>query len=206
MGKFERARKATKEKAKVVTEATYDPDARRKWLTGFSKRKKERRLKGLAYGAMKARAEKLAERAARRAANPRPKAPPPPPPEAPAERSTIAYADAAVVDMWGAAVTVTTTLGLDVDSEDEERAATLERRAPAPPKNRVDTAQEEAGTLEAMKRKCAPQIARTAKAARRSNRKRDANPHRDASGGGGASAKSLVDAASGKKKAKRKRK
>lgn len=199
--------KREKKPVKVVTEATYDPEARRQWLTGFSKRKKERRMKGLAYGALKAREEKLAIRRARRAANPKPKIETPvvdAEAEAPAEKKVVEYDDGAVMDQWGSSVTVTTTLGLDVDSEDEERAARLENKN-VKPAFKVDADQEYAGSLEAMKRKVAPMCARSAKSVRRGNRKRDANPHYKGGGTKGPDAKSLVDSASGKKSKKRKR-
>ena len=57
---------------KMVTEATFDVDARKDWLQGFRKRKRERRLTGLAHGALKARKQKLADRAARRSMRPPP--------------------------------------------------------------------------------------------------------------------------------------
>ena len=40
----------------------FDPDARKEYLTGFSKRKTERRKYGLAMGELKARKERLEER------------------------------------------------------------------------------------------------------------------------------------------------
>jgi hypothetical protein len=103
---------------KMVTEATFDVEARKDWLQGFRKRKRERRLTGLAHGALKARKQKLADRAARRSMRP----PPAPEPvvldEAPATRETVVLTDSNVVEQWGAAVTVTTTVGgLDVDGE-----------------------------------------------------------------------------------------
>ena len=102
----------------MVTEATFDVEARKDWLQGFRKRKRERRLTGLAHGALKARKQKLADRAARRSMRP----PPAPEPvvldEAPATRETVVLTDSNVVEQWGAAVTVTTTVGgLDVDAE-----------------------------------------------------------------------------------------
>ena len=195
--------KKEKRPAKVVTEATFDPEARRQWLTGFSKRKRERRMKGLAYGALKERAEKLTARAARRSANPKPKAE-----EAtsasrePAiEKSTVEYDDSEVMEQWGSTVTVTTTLGLDVDSEDEERATALLNKQVEPEIGK-DVAQISAGSLEAMKKKVAPGMGRSAKAVKRAARKRDANPHYN--GGskrkGGPDAKTLVDNASKKRK------
>ena len=57
---------------KMVTEATFDVEARKDWLQGFRKRKRERRLTGLAHGALKARKQKLADRAARRSMRPPP--------------------------------------------------------------------------------------------------------------------------------------
>ena len=39
---------------KMVTEATFDVEARKDWLQGFRKRKRERRITGLAHGALKA--------------------------------------------------------------------------------------------------------------------------------------------------------
>ena len=90
---------------KMVTEATFDVDARKDWLQGFRKRKRERRLTGLAHGALKARKQKLADRAARRSMRP----PPAPEPvvldEAPATRETVVLTDSNVVEQWGAAVT-----------------------------------------------------------------------------------------------------
>ena len=126
----------------MVTEATFDVDARKDWLQGFRKRKRERRLTGLAHGALKARKQKLADRAARRSMRP----PPAPEPvvldEAPATRETVVLTDSNVVEQWGAAVTVTTTVGgLDVDAEDADAAEALLRGAHAPPpKKRVDAA------------------------------------------------------------------
>merc|ERR1712091_838021 len=136
----------------MVTEATFDVDARKDWLQGFRKRKRERRLTGLAHGALKARKQKLADRAAR-----------------PAMRETVVLTDSNVVEQWGAAVTVTTTVGgLDVDAEDADAAEQLLRGAHAPPpKKRVDSAQLEAGTLEAARRKVAHLGAQSAKRQRR---------------------------------------
>ena len=89
---------------KMVTEATFDVDARKDWLQGFRKRKRERRPTGLAHGALKARKQKLADRAARRSMRP----PPAPEPvvldEAPATRETVVLTDSNVVEQWGAAM------------------------------------------------------------------------------------------------------
>ena len=195
MGKREKAAKP----AKVVTEATFDMEARRQWLTGFSKRKRERRMKGLAYGALKERQEKLATRAALRSGRPKPAPEPAAPAPAPAPRSTVEYADAGVLDQWGSAVTVTTTLGLDVDSEDEGLAAARDE----PPAKREDAAQVWASSLDAMKKKVAPKMGRSAKSVNRAARKRDANPHYKGAKRG-ADAKSLVEKAAKKgKKSKR---
>ena len=175
---------------KMVTEATFDVEARKDWLQGFRKRKRERRLTGLAHGALKARKQKLADRAARRSMRP----PPAPEPvvldEAPATRETVVLTDSNVVEQWGAAVTVTTTVGgLDVDAEDADAAEALLRGAHAPPpKKRVDAAQVEAGTLEAARRKVAHLGAQSAKRQRRAARKRDANPHFKGGGRGAARA------------------
>jgi len=190
---------------KMVTEATFDVDARKDWLQGFRKRKRERRLTGLAHGALKARKQKLADRAARRSMRP----PPAPEPvvldEAPATRETVVLTDSNVVEQWGAAVTVTTTVGgLDVDAEDADAAEALLRGAHAPPpKKRVDAAQVEAGTLEAARRKVAHLGAQSAKRQRRAARKRDANPH--FKGGGRGAARALLDGAAAKRGGKRKK-
>ena len=191
---------------KMVTEATFDVEARKDWLQGFRKRKRERRLTGLAHGALKARKQKLADRAARRSMRP----PPAPEPvvldEAPATRETVVLTDSNVVEQWGAAVTVTTTVGgLDVDAEDRDEAEALLRGAHAPPpKKRVDAAQVEAGTLEAARRKVAHLGAQSAKRQRRAARKRDANPH--FKGGGRGAARALLDGAAAKRGGKRKKK
>ena len=188
---------------KMVTEATFDVEARKDWLQGFRKRKRERRLTGLAHGALKARKQKLADRAARRSMRP----PPAPEPvvldEAPATRETVVLTDSNVVEQWGAAVTVTTTVGgLDVDAEDRDEAEALLRGAHAPPpKKRVDAAQVEAGTLEAARRKVAHLGAQSAKRQRRAARKRDANPH--FKGGGRGAARALLDGAAAKRGGKR---
>ena len=92
---------------KMVTEATFDVDARKDWLQGFRKRKRERRLTGLAHGALKARKQKLADRAARRSMRP----PPAPEPvvleDVPATRETVVLTDSNVVEQWGACLLYT---------------------------------------------------------------------------------------------------
>lgn len=194
MGKRDRGSRPPK----MVTEATFDVAARKDWLQGFSKRKRQRRMTGLAHGALKARKQKLADRATRRLMRP-PPAPEPVLIHEPAARSVAVLDDVDVVRQWGAAVTVTTTVGgLDVDDEDAAEAEELLRGAAEPPAHKVDEAQVECGTLDFLRRKVSGQVGgRSAKAQRRSDRKRDANPH--FKGGGRGAARSLLDSAAGKR-------
>lgn len=147
---------------------TWDEAARREYLTGFRKRKRERRIRGHAYEALKERQAKLEVRAARRAATQErletlvlPEETP-----APASKSTVVYDDAEVMDQWGAEVTVTTTLGLDAPE-----SAT--KAGPSRQEMRRDVAQLRAGSLEAMRTKVAARLGGSAKAARRAALRRD---------------------------------
>ena len=88
---------------------------------------------------------------------------------------------------------------------DAEAAEAVLRGAHAPPpKKRVDSAQVDAGTLEAARRKVAHLGAQSAKRQRRAARKRDANPH--FKGGGRGAARALLDGAAAKRGGKRKKK
>ena len=168
--------KATLEKRKRDDEAatkirdnagTFDEKERTEWLEGFRKRKRERRLRGLAHGALKDREVRLALRAERRTARQErvrtveaivadrmgPDF---------AKKEVKRYDDPEVVDQWGQGVTVTTTLGLDVEDQEISRK-----------KTGIDTAQRRAGTLEAMMKKLAGKVAGSAKKDGRAARRRD---------------------------------
>ncbi|KAJ8610608.1 hypothetical protein CTAYLR_007153 [Chrysophaeum taylorii] len=120
---------------------TWDDQARAAYLTGFEKRKRERRIRGHAHQALKARKARLEARAERRASR-RYRTPPATivvkeEKEAP---TTVRYDDSEVMSLWGTEVTVTTTLGL------EDAAAPKKKEQ----REGVDEAQLRAGTLEAM--------------------------------------------------------
>ena len=141
---------------------TFDEAARKDWLTGFRKRKRERRLRGLAHGALKEREAKLAIRKEKRElkkARAMPQVPEEPDVKEP---ENVVYDDKQVMDQWGAEVTVTTTLGLDAVEEDVVK-----------PIVNVDRAQKHAGSLEAMMKKISGTV--SSKQARRAKKKRDRN-------------------------------
>jgi ribosomal RNA-processing protein 17 len=112
----------------------FDPDKRREHLTGFSKRKEERRRYGLAMGAMKAKKELLEERRERRqlekesleaqlgdnfdAAQQGPAV------RAPQAPVTSTFADGHTLGMFGDVVSVSVTMdSLGQDEEEEDYAA-----------------------------------------------------------------------------------
>ncbi|KAJ1455922.1 hypothetical protein M885DRAFT_616746 [Pelagophyceae sp. CCMP2097] len=182
--------------------ATFDEKERREWLTGFSKRKTERRRKGLAYQALKDRKAKLEARAERRSQ--KTALPTVPEPvklnEVAQPLPTVRYEDSDVMELWGNAVTVTTTLGLEIDSEDERAAAPT-------PKSRIDEEQLRAGTLETMKKKVSLTMGRSARQERRSALKRDrtaASKVRGTGGKLGKIAEKLVTKKGGPAKGKKK--
>ena len=130
---------------------SFDVDARKEYLTGFAKRKAERRKRGHAFEALKrhkakreltrerreergrkveaALGESAAAWAARAAASRAG--------EAPRVLETVEYRDSALVEQWGDVVTVETTLGVAAPDDDEPLfggAAPPEPPAPRPHK------------------------------------------------------------------------
>jgi ribosomal RNA-processing protein 17 len=130
-------------------EIVFDPDARKEHLTGFHKRKQERRRFGLAMQQIKDRKERLEERKERRAVdqdkleelglaerdlsefNIREKRRREAAPDPEREAECTAYADDATHAMFGGDVTVTTTFGIAgnlhpvVDNEQQAHQCTL---------------------------------------------------------------------------------
>jgi len=112
----------------------FDPEKRREHLTGFSKRKEERRRYGLAMGAMKAKKDQLEERRERRQLEKESlaaqlgddfeevqKGPQALAPQAPI---TSTYADGHTLGMFGDVVSVSVTMdSLGQDEEEEDYAA-----------------------------------------------------------------------------------
>lgn len=165
---------------------TWDDNARTDYLTGFRKRKRERRITGHAFAALKARRMKLEERAQRRASVDQKKKHLAPINELPApKKEVVRYDDKQVMNQWGSEVTVTTTLGL----EEEEKVV-----AAVPKKEGVDTEQLFAGTLDAMKKKVKLDSKQSRRAALRRDRKAAAKSGkvlgRRKGGGDGSSTKS----------------
>lgn len=146
---------------------TWDDTARNEYLTGFRKRKRERRVKGHAHAALKERQAKLETRAARsaRADALLKRLPEQTLPLGEKQQATVCYDDSEVMDQWGSQVTVTTTLGLDV----------LDESAPphSPVEKRVDVAQLRAGSFETMRKKVAATLGKSAKSTRRAALRRD---------------------------------
>lgn len=112
-GEFDRSSK----KAKL--HIGFDDGAREEYLTGFRKRKTERRKQGLAWGKLKERKARLQERKQRREEDPtrhvKVKVP-----ELKVEKKalpTVCYDTEEMMQQWGDVVTVTTSLGLP-DEED----------------------------------------------------------------------------------------
>jgi len=129
---LEMGKKNKKGKRKKV-EITFDPDARKEWLKGFSKRKQERRKFGLAMQVLKDRKAKLEERKERKEAlresfqaaheaveeieqhntqtnNDKP------------ENQSVDFEDEHTQAKFGDVVTVTTTLGIPGEESDEENS------------------------------------------------------------------------------------
>ena len=124
---------------------SFDVDARKEYLTGFAKRKAERRKRGHAFEALKrhkAKKELTRERreergrkveaalgesavaSAARAAASRAG-------EAPCVLETVEYRDSALVEQWGDVVAVETTLGIAA-ADDEVHFGALLPEPPAP--------------------------------------------------------------------------
>lgn len=139
---------------------TWDDTARDEYLSGFRKRKRERRVKGHAHAALKERQARLDARKARREALKARLARLPD--VAKIQESTTTTRDD--LDLFGNQVVVSTTLGLDVADDDKKEA----------PPQRVDTAQLRAGSLSAMCKKVAAKLGgSSAKALKRAALRRD---------------------------------
>uniref|UniRef100_A0A6S8DTH4 Nucleolar protein 12 n=1 Tax=Aureoumbra lagunensis TaxID=44058 RepID=A0A6S8DTH4_9STRA len=187
-GKSAKKKEAKKNKGKTGTRreeaGTFDNEAREEWLTGFRKRKRERRLRGLAYGALKERQNRLAARAVRREAIKERIAALP---EVPKIQSKLeeekvqisTFDDQELMEQWGNEVTVTTTLGFTDDDDDAflriKKPEFIPQHEERNEKERqtIDVHQLHAGSLEAMCKKLAGKVSSSAKASRRHARARD---------------------------------
>ena len=100
---------------------SFDDEARKDYLGGFRKRKKERRVKGLAFGKVKARRERLEARKQRREEDPvrKHKLVVPELKQERKELETLEYDTEEIVEQWGDVVTVTTSLGLPEEQESD---------------------------------------------------------------------------------------
>lgn len=170
MALTKRKKRAAKRSAtftKSSEAGTWDDTARSEYLTGFRKRKRERRVKGHAHAALKERQAKLETRVARRARADAllKRMPEQPLPLGEKQQATVRYDDSELMDQWGSQVTVTTTLGLDVLDESPE--------LPSPVEKRVDVAQLRAGSFETMCKKVAATLGKSAKSSRRAALRRD---------------------------------
>lgn len=165
---------------------TWDDAARDEYLSGFRKRKRERRVKGHAYAALKERQVRLDARKERREAL---KARLARLPEmAKIQEATTTTRDD--LDLFGNQVTVTTTLGLDVADDPKPK-----------PEQRVDTAQVRAGSLSAMCKKVAAKLGgSSAKAMKRAALRRDRKAAAKAGKRLGTSATSTPDASKRRKR------